>query len=66
MKWLTLITASLNGMLLLSVLACGLWLHSQAVVEASSRSFHMGLGLAAVVGSSLVTILAVILVLKPA
>ena len=64
MKVFSLIIAIITGLLLLSTLACGLWIRANKVTEASSLNFHMNIGIASVVFGFISVILLVILALR--
>lgn len=64
MRTLTLILGILTGLLLASTLICGLWMRAQEVVDPSSISFHMTIGVAAVLVAALTLILSVSQVMR--
>ncbi len=59
MRTLTLILGVLAGLLLVSTLICGLWMRAQAVVDPSSVSFHMMIGVAAVLVTAVTLVLSI-------
>lgn len=64
MKILSLTSAIITGMLSLSILICGLWIHSHKITDPSSISFHMKLGTASVVSALITAGFLIIAVLK--
>jgi len=61
MKAFAIALAVINFLLLFSVTTCALWIRSQPAADPSSVAFHMKLGLATVVVSTVVTILVIVL-----
>ena len=64
MKIISIITAIVTALLLFSTLICGLWIRSNKVTDASSLSFHMNIGIATVVLSTISIILLFILAMR--
>lgn len=64
MKIISIITAIVTALFLFSTLICGLWIRSNKVTEASSLSFHMNIGIASVVLSTVSVVLLFVLALK--
>ena len=64
MRTLTLILGILTGLLLASTLICGLWMRAQEVVDPSSISFHMTIGVAAALVAALTLVLSVSQVMR--
>lgn len=61
MKPFAITLAVVNFLLLFSVTTCALWIRSQKVVDPGSVDFHMKIGLAAVVVSTIVTVMLLVL-----
>ncbi len=59
MKTLIVILSIVSGLLLLFTIICGLWIRSQATVEPSSLTFHLGIALAASASTVLTLFLSV-------
>jgi uncharacterized BrkB/YihY/UPF0761 family membrane protein len=49
MKILTLISAIITTLLLLTTMICGLWLRANGIDDSGSISFHMNSGIASVI-----------------
>lgn len=65
MKAISLVTASITILLLLSTLICGLWIKSHNLTnDIQSLVFHMKVGIASVIFGSASAILLVIQVMK--
>jgi fumarate reductase subunit D len=64
MKVISIISAVITALLLFSTLVCGLWIHTNKVTDASSITFHMNIGIATVIFSSISVILLLMIALK--
>ena len=65
MKTISIITAVVTGLLLLSTLICGLWIKSQNMINnAESLAFHTKIGIASVVFGLITVILLIAQVSK--
>lgn len=62
MRIMTLASAALTVLLILSTMICGFWIRANNVTDPSSFSFHMNCGVASVV-FSLITLVMVIVML---
>lgn len=49
MKIISIITAVVAALLLLSTLICGLWIRSNRITDLSSLDFHMKIGIASLI-----------------
>lgn len=61
MKAFAIVIAVVNFLLLFSVTTCAFWIRAQKAVDPSSVDFHMKLGLATVIVSTVVTVLVIVL-----
>ena len=64
MKIISIISAIITALLLFSTLICGLWIRSNKVTDASSMTFHMNIGIATVIFSSISVILLLMIAFK--
>ena len=66
MKTVIVIMAVLSGLVMLSTMICGFWMRSQATVDPSSISFHMGIAVLGVLLTLATIVLAISRIPAPA
>lgn len=64
MKIISILSACLTSLLMISTLICGLWIKSNKITETSSINFHTSIGIASVVFGLISIILLIVVALR--